>query len=117
MAEALRRLEGAREVSETGRVDIAVGAAYYAMLYAARAALSEEGLYAKTHQGTWTLFARTFVLPGRFDRDLARRATAAQEVREDADYEAAPPTSEQAQGVLADAEGFVAAVERMLGSR
>ena len=84
------------------------------MLYAARAALSEQDLYAKTHCGTWNLFWTTFVEDGRFDRELAARATAAQEVREDADYRAAPPTPEAAERTLADADRFVSAVERML---
>jgi uncharacterized protein (UPF0332 family) len=51
-----------------------VSAAYYAMLYAARAALSEQDRYAKTHSGTWTLFRETFVRDGRFDPALARAA-------------------------------------------
>ncbi len=36
------------------------------MLYAARAALSEEDLYAKTHSGSWTLFNDAFVRTSRF---------------------------------------------------
>ena len=50
--------------------DLAISVAYYAMLYAARAALSEQELYAKTHTGTWNLFHRGFVADRRFDADL-----------------------------------------------
>lgn len=91
-----------------------MGAAYYAMLYAARAALSEEDLYAKTHSGTWDLFWQTFVESGRLDPELARRARGSQEVREDADYRAGSPSAQQTEEVVADAEHFVAAIERML---
>ena len=91
-----------------------MSAAYYATLYAARAALSEEDGYAKTHAGTWTLFRRVFVATGRFDSALTSEAQGAQALREGADYDAAPVTERQAEDVIAVAERFVAAVDNVL---
>ena len=45
---ARERLAGARRIFDQGEYAIAVGAAYYAMLYGARAALSERHLHART---------------------------------------------------------------------
>ena len=55
--------------------------AYYAILYAARAALSEEDRNARTHQGIWTLFGELFLRTGRFDEPLYRLARKAEERR------------------------------------
>ena len=74
MAEARGRLEGARLALENGFRSQAVSSAYYAMLYAVRAALSEEDRYAKSHRGTWQLFRKGFVLGGRFDPELVSAA-------------------------------------------
>jgi uncharacterized protein (UPF0332 family) len=46
----------AREALASGHLAGAVSAAYYAMLYAARAALSESDEHARTHRGAWHLF-------------------------------------------------------------
>lgn len=91
-----------------------VGAVYYAMLYAARAALSEEELNAKTHRGTWRLFKEIFVVSGRFDRELFDAAQRAQALREAADYDALVVSPEQASATLAEAERFVSAIASML---
>ncbi len=109
------RLGAARATAAAGFPTAAVSSAYYAMLYAARAALSEEDRYAKTHRGTWNLFAETFVTAGRFDRDLFRAARDTQPVREGADYDAVPVTAERADEVVALAERFVTAVRELFG--
>jgi len=79
---ATRKLAAARTLLDSGFSQDAAGAAYYAMLYAARAALSEGDEHAKTHSGTWTLFSERYVNAGRFDRGSCqerarRRAVAA----------------------------------------
>ena len=66
---------------------MALSGAYYAMLYAIRAALSERDVYAKTHRGAWNEFGR-FVATGEFDGDLVAAAQRVQSQREDADYDA-----------------------------
>jgi uncharacterized protein (UPF0332 family) len=46
----------ARALVDAGHAATAVSTAYYAMLYAARAALSERDVNARTHAGTWQCF-------------------------------------------------------------
>ena len=114
LAEASKRLRTARAAIGVEDPAGAVSAAYYAMLYAARAALSEEDRYAKTHAGTWGEFREAFVLPDRFDAALFRLGPKVQELREAADYHARNPVEGQAETVVDDAAHFVAAVTAMI---
>jgi len=81
------------------------------MLYSARAALSEEDRYAKTHSGTWLLFNRTFVDTDRFDADLFKRAQKTLPIRLESDYEAREVSQAEAEGVIDLAARFLTAVE------
>lgn len=114
METARQRLGDARRILEVAHPALVVSAAYYAMLYAARAALSEREEYAKTHSGTWTLFSERFVATGAFDQNLYKVTGRAQEARQEGDYEAAPLSPELARELLDGADRFIAAVERML---
>jgi uncharacterized protein (UPF0332 family) len=114
LAAARDALRGARLTLEGDVPGRAASSAYYAMLYAARAALSEEDENARTHGGTWGLFHREFVVRGHFDEELFKQAHATQEIRELSDYEAEAPPTERAGEIVALAERFVAAVEAML---
>lgn len=116
LEQARQRLADAKAIRETAHPALVLSAAYYAMLYAARAALSERGEYAKTHSGTWTLFSRTFVVPGDFDQGLSAMARRAKEAREQGDYEAVSPTQEEADEFVRGAADFIAKIERMLDS-
>ena len=113
MAGARDGLVGARAALDGGSPRGATSLSYYAILYAARAALSEEETYAKTHKGTWDLFRETFVVSGRFDSDLYERGRETQRVRERADYEAFMVPPEQARETLELAERFVEAVDAL----
>jgi uncharacterized protein (UPF0332 family) len=114
MDTARDRLQAARELVESSHPAVVVSVAYYAMLNAARAALSEQDAFAKTHSGTWTLFSERFVATGAFDADLYKVTGRAQEARQEGDYEAKPLSRELARELLDAAERFVSAVERML---
>ena len=67
MDQARERLADAQKILNVAHPPVVVSTAYYAMLNAANAALSERGEHAKTHSGTWTLFSRVFVATGEFD--------------------------------------------------
>ncbi len=108
--EARERLAAARDSISAGHFSSAVGLAYYAMLYAARAALSERDLHAKTHSGTWTLFGEHLVRRGIVDERMPAMARKAERLRYQADYDAADIEQGAAEAVLTDAEQFVAAV-------
>lgn len=114
IGEARERLRVARLDLDGGFPSAAVGAAYYAMLYAARGALSELDAHAKTHGGTWSLFHERLVATGRIDRELAAKARRAEKRRYETDYDAASVAPEEAEAMLADAQRFVAAVEEAL---
>jgi uncharacterized protein (UPF0332 family) len=114
MDQARDRLAAARELIDSGHPAPAISIAYYAMLNAARAALSEHDMYAKTHGGTWTLFSERFVAPGTFNQDLYKFTGRAQVARQEGDYEAVPLSADLARELLDAAERFVAAVEHML---
>jgi uncharacterized protein (UPF0332 family) len=96
-----------------GHAAVAVSTAYYAMLYAARAALSERDRHARSHTGTWALFREEFVLTGEFDEELAQAAQRAQARREASDYAAESFELSEAEQIVATAERFVAAVEAL----
>lgn len=114
MDEARERLEAARALIERSLLGAAVSDAYYAMLYAARAALSERDRSARTHGGTWNLFHEEFVASGSFDAQLAREARASQESREGVDYAAARLPADEAARIVEVAERFVTAVAKLI---
>lgn len=114
MDQARDRVAMAREVLASEHLEGAVSAGYYAMLYAARAALSESDEYARTHRGTWHLFRDRYVTTDAFDQSLFDLAQRSQTTRERGDYEAIAPDLTEAQAVVDGAGEFVAAVERML---
>lgn len=87
-----------------------LSAAYYAMLYAARAALSERDTHARTHAGTWFELRRLFGEAGLLDIDLIAEAQRVQPEREQSDYDAWAAPPEEAQRVVELAERFLDAV-------
>jgi uncharacterized protein (UPF0332 family) len=114
MDQARDRAESAHMALAAGHLEVAVSTAYYAMLYAARAALSERDEYARTHGGTWHLFHERYVTTGAFDQDLHTMAQRAQRAREGGDYEAITPSRADAEAFVAGAAEYIAAVEHML---
>jgi len=118
-AELLERarqgVASARVLVDAGQPATAVSTAYYAMLYAARAALSERDRSARSHAGIWGLFREEFVLAGEFDESLAQAGQRAQARREASDYAAEAFELAEAQALVATCERFVAEVERLTG--
>lgn len=113
---ATERLAGARKNVAQGEYAIAVGAAYYAMLYGARAALSERDQHAKTHRGTWNLLRQTLVADGSLPAELVAEAERMAELREGADYDAVVVERESAERAVASADRFLSALDALLGA-
>jgi uncharacterized protein (UPF0332 family) len=111
--DAARRRLAAAKVAMAEDPSTALSAAYYAMLYGARAALSERGISAKTHQGTWHEFRRTFVETGEIDAAVAAEVQKIQPEREQADYDAWVTPAEEARRAIELADGFLAAIEAL----
>jgi uncharacterized protein (UPF0332 family) len=105
----------ARRNLEQGGYAVAVGAAYYAMLYGARAALSERDRHAKTHRGTWNLLRETLVADGSLPAGLVGEAERLAELREAADYDAVVVEREQAEQAVNSAKRFLDALDEVLG--
>jgi uncharacterized protein (UPF0332 family)/predicted nucleotidyltransferase len=99
-----------------GDSGVRASTAYYAMLYAARAALSEEGRVARKHGGTWHLMRELFVASGRFDEALVARAQEMEGDRLAADYGGATFSREKSEAHVRDARRFVEAIERLIGA-
>lgn len=116
MSQARERVKAAQELFDAGHLETAVSVAYYAMLNAARAALSEDDEHSRTHRGTWHLFHGRYVTTGAFDESLHGLATSAQRTREQGDYEAVTPDLEEARKIVEGAAAFVSAVEQMLAA-
>jgi uncharacterized protein (UPF0332 family) len=116
MEQARERVATAAEVLAAGHLAPAVSVAYYAMLNAARAALSEEDENARTHRGAWNLFRVRYVATEAFDPALFTLAQHAQVAREGGDYQAVTPTAADAERYVEGAAEFVAAVEVMLSA-
>lgn len=114
--QARERLVAAQEALGAGHRSVAVSVAYYAMLNAARAALSEDEEHARTHRGTWNLFRMRYVTTDAFDAALFTLAQHAQAAREGGDYEAVTPSEEEAQRYVDGAAEFIAAIEGMLNA-
>jgi uncharacterized protein (UPF0332 family) len=112
--QARDRLAAAREALAADHRGVAVSVAYYSMLYAARATLSEDDENARTHRGTWNLFRINYVATDVFDAKLFTLAQHAQVAREGGDYQAVTPSEEEAKRYVAGAADFLAAVEQML---
>lgn len=114
LARARQGMAAANTLIEAGHAAAAVSTAYYAMLYAARAALSERDRSARTHSGIWAAFREEFVVTGDFDERVARDAQRAQARREASDYAAEEFELSEAREIVARAERFIAMVDQRL---
>ncbi len=113
---AERYLASATVLIEVGDFESAVSRAYYAMFYAARAALGERGIAPRTHSGVVSEFGRVFVTSGEVERvyltDLARALNdrLLAEYDEDLTF-----TQTQAERIRVSAEAFVERVRVQIG--
>jgi uncharacterized protein (UPF0332 family) len=92
-----------------------VNRAYYAMFYAALAALQTTGKTPNRHTGVVALLDTEFILKGLLPRELSRDFHRAFELRQVSDYRVTEQVSvEQAGELLGRAGEFVAAVRKLL---
>jgi uncharacterized protein (UPF0332 family) len=114
---ARERLAAARDLLATGHPEAAVSTAYYAGLYAARSALSELDLNARSHRGLWQMVRERLVAEGRLNREVVEPLQNAQALREAVDYDAKQIGEEEARELLEAAQRLVTAVEEAFGDR
>lgn len=117
LEKAEETLDAARALRDRGFYNQMVSASYYAMFYAAKAALVSDGVHSKKHSGVISSFGRLFAKTGRLDPRLHRALMTAYKDRQLTDYRigsAAAP--EAAADSLEEAEEFVAAVTAFLAT-
>lgn len=117
LVRAERYLASSRALIGLGDHESAVSRAYYAMFYAARAALRERGVDARTHAGVVSEFGRVFVKPGEVARPHLSALGRALNDRLLAEYdEDVAFSGRQAEHLLTAAEAFVREMMRVLES-
>ena len=116
---AERNMELAKEDLQVARLNLdhnffrkSISASYYAVLYAADAALATKGFVPQSHEGTHSLFGYHFIRKGLVDAKLKGLVKRAKDVRIKADYERDVVfTRQDAERWLERAQEFVAAID------
>jgi len=112
---ASNKLDNARRIFEINLYDDAVSRAYYAMFYAAKAALLSEGVDLRRHSSAVTKFRELFVITGRVDSEYLRYLGRAQSARERSDYAPFVPLSKEGtKEILDTAESFIGKIKELL---
>jgi uncharacterized protein (UPF0332 family)/predicted nucleotidyltransferase len=114
MSEAERSLGAAGGLLDDEYFDYATSRAYYAMFYAASAALLTKGLTFSRHSGVVSGFGRHFSSAELLPRQLHLDFDKAQRLRQLGDYSTEPFEQSTAEEVLRDARRFVDAVRGYL---
>lgn len=112
---AERTLTAARLLLDGGNAEGACNRAYYAMYYAAQAALLTAGIAEpengyKSHHGLISAFGKHLVLSGQVDQALGRSINKVQHFRQLADYTGESFPLEDATWAVEQADAFVAAM-------
>ena len=111
------KLENARRIFAIELYDETISNAYYAMYYAAKAALLSKGLDLRKHSSAALKFQELFVVTGHVDAEYARYLSRARVARERSDYDPlAHASRDDAQKNLEIADTFIAKIKELLTS-
>ncbi len=111
---AARSVRSARNLLDDGDFDFAIARAYYAMFYAAKAALLHRGVNRSKHSGVIAAFGALFVKSGDFSVADQQHLQAAFNDRSAGDYAGIFPSREKTEQRLREAEDFVTRVTTFL---
>jgi uncharacterized protein (UPF0332 family) len=116
LRKAERALDEAKLLLAATKTEGASNRAYYAMYDAAHAGLHAIGRELsdapiKTHSGLIAEFGKSLVLSGHIDAHLGRAFNRAHDIRLLADYNAEPPSIEDAKWLVEQAEALIAAIK------
>lgn len=115
LSRADRYLDSAELLLEDGDRESCVSRAYYAMFFAAEAALLEKDIEASTHRGVITAFGQQFVQDGPLPGEMGRLLSTTMQKRQVSDYDPNPGISEaEARSVLDDAREFLDRITTMI---
>ncbi len=111
------KLDHARQIFDIGLFNDSVSRAYYAMFYAAKAALLSKGLDLRRHSASIAKFRELFVATGQVEAEYLHFLGQAQSARERSDYAPFAPVSRAgAEEILHAAQSFIAKVKEILGA-
>jgi len=112
---AKKTLLAANTLLENQLYEDCVSRAYYAVLHAAKAALSIEDVEPQSHHAVRRMFGLHLVKTGKIEREFARILTAEQEDREIGDYDIHIEIEQDtALKRVRDAEKFVERIDKYL---
>ncbi|MBI4770924.1 MAG: HEPN domain-containing protein [Chloroflexi bacterium] len=95
-----------------------ISTAYYAMFYAATAALTSIGVSRARHSGVESAFGEYFVRTGKINREVGQLLSRAREDREESDYDEIPVMGhDSAHTILDYARRFVREVAAYLAGQ
>ena len=118
MAMAEDKLAAAKKVFQAGLNNETASISYYAMFYAARAALLTKGLYLIKHSAAKDKFGEYFIATGKVESKFGDYLKSGKIARERSDYKPYNPiTHQEAQQALSSAEAFVAKVKELIDSQ
>jgi uncharacterized protein (UPF0332 family) len=110
------KLGHAHRIFDIGLFDDAISRAYYAMFYAAKAALLTKGVDLRRHSASIAKFRELFVITGQVEAEYLRYLGQAQTARERSDYAPfAPVSHEGALEILQAAEAFIVRIKSIIG--
>lgn len=115
LARAEKSLTAAELLLNSSLFDDAVSRAYYAMFYAAKAALETIGIETNSHSGLISQFGLHFIKTGKLQSRYGRMLAQTFQVRQvgDLDVQVSPRPIE-AEKVVSDAVQFVAVIKKLL---
>jgi uncharacterized protein (UPF0332 family) len=117
LAKADSRLTAAARDLDAGDVERSLSASYYAMFYAASAALEKVGVSRAKHSAIIAAFGEQFAKTARIDARFHALFLGAFALRSAADYEThAALSAETADETLGNARSFVAACRALISS-
>ena len=112
---AQRYLKSAELLLKDGDSESSVSRTYYAMFYAAEAALLTKSLSFSSHKGVISAFSEHFIKTDIFPREMGRELNRAFEKRQIGDYEYTFVISEdEAEQMLQSGKEFVNSIARFL---
>jgi uncharacterized protein (UPF0332 family) len=115
LTRAKKALLAAKTLLESQLYEDCVSRAYYAVLHAAKAALTTVGVEPQSHHAVRRMFGLHLVKTGKLEKDLAKILTAEQEDREIGDYDIHIEIEQDtAIKRVADADKFVKRIEAYL---
>jgi len=115
MVRANKAFLAAKTLLENQLYEDCVSRSYYAVLHAAKAALSTAGVEPESHHAVRRMFGLHLVKTGKIEREFARILTAEQEDREIGDYDIDIEIEQDtALKRVQDAEKFVQRIEKFL---